>query len=581
MDRFRIRSTFKVKYTHTPLSLCSCFFFFFFFFYREWIWTHCKLLDMYEFEPYKVWPKVQTDSLIFRICKQTTTLPNTDYTLYLRHVSRKITLTELLQVYQNFRLGQPHLDKDLKWKCTPTRVPNVPLRTKHASFSFISPNASCLEELEAITGHLPRLCDEESTRSHPSSAPLLWNRGPNTNPVYSLVVRTSWAYATFGPEVCAQFLKPCFYWNGKTMARGGGKEGKFWKSRDPLRLGKKETSAAEAYWPYYCTLDENPDRPFYSLILVNRDDALKLANTQDPSLTPFIEYLRDARVALQPDKTDTLVNCQYNKCGVGVPVKIVHPINCGYFTRSQPRQRFFVDTQELCVTNQCIYFTIKPGCEWQDADFFCGLLNSLLIQFFTKVHCCYDQQGRMRYFGRSMAYIPFCPPSSKDAMDAVAMLVQGMTLVRTWLYAYIRHANHHQKLMERVRNGEWRSVVEEELDALLPITKPDTTQFVCPVHLQWLDEFASAHCYQHKKSVFMALLKIASLFQYAVDQMIYSLYRVPEHVQLELEQDLNAEGLRKEWVGEIDIQFNNDRLVENYQQVIEHAISIVGSLDLK
>lgn len=101
-----------------------------------------------------------------------------------------------------------------------------------------------------------------------------------------------------------------------------------------------------------------------------------------------------------------------------MPEKIVHPINYGYFSKSQPRQRFFLDRTSLAVTNQCIYLTLNTFSLHQDAlhlatssqelmMYFLTLLNSSTLQFFVLHTCQYDQQGRMRLFRESMAKIPF------------------------------------------------------------------------------------------------------------------------------------------------------------------------------
>ncbi|ORE21783.1 hypothetical protein BCV71DRAFT_164956, partial [Rhizopus microsporus] len=310
--------------------------------FREWILMNCKLLDMYEFEPYKIWPKIQTDSLIFRICKRTSILDHFEYTLYLRNKARNTPLADLLQQYRDF---------NPLTNCNPQLQFRYSLCLKSckdmASFAFILPTTSCLDELNRLTGHLPRLCDGEGKRD--GQAPLVWHRGPNTNPVYALVVRTAWARHKFGDKVCQQWLKPCFYWNGKSgyASTGGGKEGEFWKTRDPLRLIKKEASAAEAYWPYR-SYDEKES--FYSLIMINREDAdyLRAQSTEDESYAVLYNYLHEARLSLQANKNDKdIVYCQYSKCGTEYPVKIVHPINCGYYSRTQPRQRFFIDTTQI------------------------------------------------------------------------------------------------------------------------------------------------------------------------------------------------------------------------------------------
>lgn len=534
---------------------------------------------MYEFEPYKVWPRVQTDSLIFRMCKRSSTLPNTTHTIYLRSTSRKATLLELLEQYKRFDPDHPLIDKDIKFKINPIQNSNLKLVSKHSSFSFVLPAASCLDELNDITADYPRLCDGENSRCVLADevTPLNWNRGPNTNPVYSLVVRTKWARDTFGEIACERYLKPCFYWNGKTIASstGGGKEGEFWRERDPLRLGKKEMSAAEAYWPY-CNLDlSDPTTSFYSLIMVNKDDAVQLEKEMEElgdksPMVALYNYLREARDALQGDKLGkNIAHCQYNRCGTEVPVKIIHPINCGYYTKSQPRQRFFVDSTRCAVTNQCIYFTIKPAYPCQNADYYCGLLNSVLLQFFAKVNCCYDQQGRMRFFGRLMANIPFAPPPSDTFMEQVAAFAQGLTEARTWIYSFVRYTPGGHRLMERVRSCEWH-LQPSELDILHQFAppsdwtlQPDTSlsKPTCPPHLNWIKDMVTNKPLSNTETiehVFITLLKIASLFQYAVDQMVYSVYKIPERLQLEVEEDLNLSGFRKEWDGYTDLNYSDE-----------------------
>ncbi|KAI8360014.1 S-adenosyl-L-methionine-dependent methyltransferase [Blakeslea trispora] len=566
---------------------------------RQWLWDHCNMLEMYEFEPYKVWPRVQTDSLVFRVCKRENTSMKTDATVYLRHATKRISLKEMLDAYRDFDIAQPQLHPGIKAKATILNDANRELVAKHASFAFMLPNVSFLDELKEVTDHLPRLCDGEVHREEQRSAetPLIWNRGPNTNPVYSLVVRTAWALRTFGVANYIQWLRPCFYWNGKTIAStaaNGGKEGEFWKTRDPLRLSKKETSAAEAYWPY-CRIDtEQPALPFYSLIMVNKDDMDKLrADYQkhgDKSETaPIYLYLKEARATLQADKTNIdAVYCQYNRSGTSEPIKIVHPVNCGYFTRSQPRTRFFVDRSKMAVTNQCIYFTIKSDYQWQNADYYCGLLNSTLLQFFLKVHCCYDQQGRMRFFGRLMAYVPFAPPPSAKFMQQFSMFVEGATIARTWLYTFARHVDQEQRLIAHIRNCEWQ-VSKPEI-ALLRTFQPPANWTLKPDNslsplenehsdLKWIKQFVveryNASVAETKESdhIVVPLLKIASLFQLVLDQMVYHLYKIPERLQLEIEKDLNQTTLRSEWSSRDDLAFDE----QNFDTWVERMIEIAKS----
>ncbi|KAI8394362.1 S-adenosyl-L-methionine-dependent methyltransferase [Radiomyces spectabilis] len=357
---------------------------------RLWIWKHCKLLEVFQFEPYKVWRKVQTDSLIFLLCKRSF-IPrqghtNTHATLFLRHLSRRIGLEAILHSYEAFDRLIPYTqDPSIASKIVPTDPLDRIHESPHASFAFLYPSTSVSDQLMKSTAHFPRLCDGESRLSDVASThiPLIWNRGPNTNPVYALVVRTSWAIRTFGQACCDRWLRPVFYWNGKSSARTGketsvSKEVAFWHNRDSGRLTKKENSPAEAYAPFCRKDPEAGDSffSFYSLILVDKEGAEELETDQrtlgeKATTCALYHYLKEARQALQPTKNDrTLAWCHYNKCGLQIPVKIVHPINFGYFSRTQPRQRFFVDRTSQCVTNQCIYFTIKPDSPWQSADYF-------------------------------------------------------------------------------------------------------------------------------------------------------------------------------------------------------------------
>ncbi|KAI7849187.1 hypothetical protein BDC45DRAFT_415001, partial [Circinella umbellata] len=343
---------------------------------RTWMWQHCQLLGMYQFEPYKVWPKVQTDSLIFRLRMrhqqqqltvddntitsqaQVTTTARENSVLFLRHMSRKAKLDNILGEYTSFSRenlnyqshpGEKIKDPLLKFKWTSTDDIGRILKSPNASFAFLSPTSRLTDQLNDLTSTLPRICDADD-------APLEFHRGPNTNPVYALVVRTQWARETFGKACFDRWLRPAIYWSGKSQ--GTDKESTFWLHRDPLRLARKEVSPAEAFVPLNRT-DENGD-PFYSMILVDKDGAEQLEKDiseqqQDNNYTKEVDqklrdgetrlyqYLRDAREALQSTRDTKISWCHYNKCGVDVPVKIVHPINYGYFTKSQPRQRFFMD----------------------------------------------------------------------------------------------------------------------------------------------------------------------------------------------------------------------------------------------
>ncbi|KAI8071769.1 hypothetical protein BC940DRAFT_224924, partial [Gongronella butleri] len=294
---------------------------------RKWMWEHCQLLEAHIFPNAKVWPGVQTDSLVFRVRKRQADKPCPP-ALFLRHRSDTIPLPALLETFARFDLQHAERDPDVLYKLTPTDdVKQITKVSMQGTFASLFPTSMVSDELERLTSHLPRLCNTPD-------APLCWNRGPNTNPVYALVVRSAWARAHFGEKDFNAWLRPVFYWNGKKMetsANEGDKVMRFWRGRDPERMAKKECSPAEAYvaWPSACA---------YSMILIDKARAAQLDKT-----SPLYQYLRSARIQLQAQQTDKEVAwCSFSKCGVS-RVKLIHPINFGYFSKSMPRQRFFLD----------------------------------------------------------------------------------------------------------------------------------------------------------------------------------------------------------------------------------------------
>jgi hypothetical protein len=185
----------------------------------------------------------------------------------------------------------------------------LPTSTDSYSFTFLMPSSEVSIYLHSITAHLPSLCDHASMKhTWVESNPLIWHRGPNTNPVYALVVRTAWAYSKFGTEVCSDWLRPVFYWNGKN----GGKEAEFWqKMGDELRLEKKEKSPAEAYIPFIY----EQEKTMYSLIMVDRN-AVDKVRRECGENNEFWKYLKEARKYLQTDLTSReVVYCGTSNCG--------------------------------------------------------------------------------------------------------------------------------------------------------------------------------------------------------------------------------------------------------------------------
>lgn len=510
--------------------------------FSAWIWEHCELLQLFQLEPYKVWPRVQTDSLIFRLRMRGTRPPNLNtHTLFLRHTARRATLQDILAAYTTFNPHQQPPSSDIAYKYTPThdrsRIQNSP----NASFAFLSPSTSLTGELAQLTHSLSRLCDGPG-------APLVFHRGPNTHPVYALVVRTQWARDYFGPQCCSRWLRPAFYWSGKA-AGTNDPESIFWHLRDPQRLARKETSPAEAYAPFYA-----PDAN-YSLLLVDKEGADKLessAATLDQDARLY-EYLQAARVALQPTREERKVTwCHYNQSGADVAVKIVHPINCGYFTKSQPRQRFFVDRHQLCVTNQCMYFTLSQETDLS-AEFFCGILNSSTVQFFLREHCAYDQQRRTRFFGRHLANIPCCSLPVASSFEATLMtdLVHAVTISRLWIYAIVWYTDA-QHVIEHLRAGTW-DIHPGDMPRVSAVSVQDlnhshhTSAWSNDIRSHWISRVLDSRQHTSLDIILVQLLQLASLFQYGIDQLTFVLYHVPIPLQRALEHELELVQATARW----------------------------------
>ncbi|GAB5586720.1 hypothetical protein Unana1_01620 [Umbelopsis nana] len=383
--------------------------------YISWLWSNYVLEQVYQFEPYKVWPKIQTDSLIFTLRPRTPFELYSPSTLFLRHVDRSLSLAHILEEYESFNIRLPSNHPRVSYKVTPSDI-NALRNIKDCSFSFLAPSSSVAQQMSELTDEFPRICGPDRDPDH--QPPLSWNRGPNTNPVYALLVRTEWALKEFGAGAVQKWMRPAIYWNGKcengVQRQNVSKEISFWKNRDRRRVSHKENSPAEAYMPFRYE-DLGTDDQHYSMVLIDSTNAAILEQTEGTD-NALYRYLKEAREELQPKQTNKKVAwCQYRQCGIEYPVKIVHPINFGYFSRSQPRQRFFLDTQRQCVTNQCMYFTIRSTANIQDPLFYLGLLNSTSVQFFISIHCCYDQQGRTRFFAKNMENIPY-PPSCPQTL---------------------------------------------------------------------------------------------------------------------------------------------------------------------
>ncbi|KAF9556585.1 hypothetical protein EC968_008159 [Mortierella alpina] len=442
---------------------------------RAWLFNHCLMEEFFQFEPFKVFSKVQTDSLIFKIRALGSQHPDTAQahkTVFLRHMDHHKPLAGILQDYVDLLAAGPStpIQSELslnimvssktraelqtailretalppKIRCSVSSASSSNALPLTYSFAPMMPSSELTTHLLALTRDLGGICSAGTKRINRLSAaePLLWHRGPNTNPVYGLVVRMEYARSEFGEAMAQRWFRPAFYWNGKNSPEGTGaaaaiasgskamhKEGAFWQGRDRLRLSKKEGSPAESY------LVSVPDvQRMYGLCMVDKEAVKVLRQQVEQRVNgshALWNYLTDVRSHFQPGlamkkkKTasasgkqplvddDGVAFCSTNQCGFDVPEKIIHPINYGYFSKTQPRQRFFLDTASLAVTNQCIYLTLNRMSHHYNEQqsppllYFLTLLNSSTLQFFVLHHCQYDQQGRMRLFRDSMAKIPF------------------------------------------------------------------------------------------------------------------------------------------------------------------------------
>ncbi|KAG0045213.1 hypothetical protein BGZ83_009558, partial [Gryganskiella cystojenkinii] len=576
--------------------------------YGAWLFENCLMDEFYQFEPFKVFAKVQTDSLIFKVRSMSTASRerqpyldrkevqdnhNDHCTIFLRHQERHRTLGEILRDYGEVMNNLDSSAGSLSDNSTLSSTIEISRKTRRElqesiapplstsiteddspsravgrmqgggwtySFAPMMPTSNLTEYMLQLTRDLGGLCSAGTKKQQRAKAlePLLWHRGPNTNPVYGLVVRMEYAQSTFGSTMVKRWFHPALYWNGKNSPQEGAeeskivpakalhKEGQFWRTRDRLRLSKKEGSPAESYLvPNYGTVDIDSDsllssvhqRQRYALCMIDKESVKLLKRQKEEGVEgaqALWNYLVDVRNHFQPgfiaskqSKSKKLgigINpssdsssgvgtkrkaagmglkravapggdllsdpfteeemelkggemlttddegvafCSTNQCGSDVDEKIIHPINYGYFSKSQPRQRFFLDRSSLAVTNQCIYLTLNTVSDHEDAIhlrqlpdsgdtateaksksskmlmvYFLTLLNSSTLQFFVLHTCQYDQQGRMRLFRESMAKIPFQDrdlrtPTQERMLYAVE-LGQAMLDLKEALYEAMR-----------------------------------------------------------------------------------------------------------------------------------------------
>ncbi|KAG0225702.1 hypothetical protein BGW42_004141 [Actinomortierella wolfii] len=590
---------------------------------RAWLMDHCFMEEFFQFEPYKVFARVQTDSLIFKLrshgaegysCNDSVqndhAVSEQPHTLFLRHLDGRASLKTTLDDYAAFtddllarQRGVPAAEPPVavapesqstaearkeKIACAfkPYASLKAIIRSPTFSFAPMMPSTPLSDYLLVLTANLGSLCTAGTKRAKSQSSvePLLWHRGPNTNPVYGLVVRMEYALATFGEAVTQRWFRPALYWNGKNApdtadnetlssatttttttttgasfastpgsntsghSRGGDisgdyvelmnntgteptraldlsttpspsegglfgpsplssssstatctaarpmppglhREGQFWFHRDRQRLSRKEGSPAESY-----VVPKPESERLYVLCMVDKESVKVLrAEVEDgvEGAEALWQYLSDVRQHFQPGLVnkraaaaaataaasnasqgtgtsvrldeDSIAYCSTSQCGADIPCKIIHPINYGYFSKSQPRQRFFLDTSSTAVTNQCIYLTLNsPSPQHQHQNqhqhppliYFVTLLNSSVLQYFLLRHCQYDQQGRMRLFRESMAKIPYQPDTIPERVQYAIQLGEHMVRLKEALYqAVSRLQLGHLGVLEWIRRG--------------------------------------------------------------------------------------------------------------------------------
>ncbi|KAG0315779.1 hypothetical protein BG000_005087, partial [Podila horticola] len=311
---------------------------------RAWLFENCLMDEFFQFEPFKVFAKVQTDSLIFKIrsmepgrMRQDSFVAPLDQsphyhhlleigahrTVFLRHTDHHRPLDGILHDYMEFFSISPQeqgssvnimvsnktreeLSAIIAAPPQPSSSSSTTVTAPTYSFAPMMPSSLLSTFLLSLTQDLPGICSAGTKRVNRLSAvePLLWHRGPNTNPVYGLVVRMEYAEVMFGEAMRARWFRPAFYWNGKnspevgTMTKALHKEGQFWQGRDRLRLSKKEGSPAESY------LVPTPgSHRLYGLCMVDKESVKVLREQMEQGVqgaAALWQYLKDVRSHFQP-----------------------------------------------------------------------------------------------------------------------------------------------------------------------------------------------------------------------------------------------------------------------------------------
>jgi len=337
--------------------------------------------ELFQFEPFKVFAKVQTDSLIFKIRSlPLTRLSHSDdsvhETLFLRHLVRHRSLLGILKDYNELLIrlrpsppqGAEAMDQEpsiafskktrqeLQEAIMPPRSlssddalggrpsSRMPSGVWNYSFAPMMPTSNLTEHMRQLTQGLGGICSAGTKKKNRVQAlePLLWHRGPNTNPVYGLVVRMEYAEASFGPIMTKQWFRPALYWNGKNSPQEGTeesvtaiakalhKEGQFWQNRDRVRLSRKEGSPAESYLVpslysstgFYPSISSGAlqHRHRYALCMIDKEAVKSLKKQKEGGVEgaqALWDYLVDVRDHFQPGLAASKVSKGKKAAGTG------------------------------------------------------------------------------------------------------------------------------------------------------------------------------------------------------------------------------------------------------------------------
>ncbi|KAI8071771.1 S-adenosyl-L-methionine-dependent methyltransferase [Gongronella butleri] len=516
--------------------------------HRIWLWQEFQLLEGIMFPHKKVWPKIQTDSLIMRARRRQVGQPSPS-AIFMEHRHPKATLAESLDAFRRVLRDRPvGRDPEVKFKLTPTDDVNLVCGPPYCgSFALFYPAPSATMAMEELTRGMEQLGGQRDS-------PLKWRSGPNPAPLYALVVRTDFARAQFGDEICKKWLRPVFYWNWKSLSKlereinskrgdvkDNDKDRHFWLSRDPDRMHTKEWSHAEAYV-------QKPPRPgfAYSIIMVEKDDIKQLDHS-----SPLYKYLREVKDHyFGADSSRDVAWSTYRYNATNEAYKLVHPMTVGYSPNITPRQRFFLDRDGLCLTSKCMYYTINddvmvrrriykvlPGDSEADKEesaylFFLGLLNSSIVRHFTSINCRVNVLGHMRFYPDTLGKIPYQPPTREHAA-AMVLFVDVLCNLRNRLFTMLNCTpdGGPRSLLEKIRTLTW-DLAQEEIWLLNKHVKIDERAPFANAIDRAVFEGDVAPAVRFKR-----LLVAQSLMQHAVEHVVYDMYKVPWDLRLELEAE--------------------------------------------